>query len=168
MSGGFENIDVREMIKSDGKFVLEIRNDDSTRLLLHNSDKYTLEQFNTWFEYESPYWFIATYENYNTEKNKLYQLPFGYFRTSNVDFKNKSIRVGMDIHPKFRGMGLARPSYRKFFDLLKSRKFETLDLEVLKKNKLAHSLYLKLGFVETGRVMRGSDLESIIMERKIL
>ena len=36
-------IDIREMEETDGDFVLKIRNDDSTRMKLHNSEKFTLE-----------------------------------------------------------------------------------------------------------------------------
>ena len=151
-----EKIELREMAKSDAEFVLEIRNDDSTRFFLHNSDPFTLKQFNMWFEYESPYWFIVSRGG----------VPFGYMRTDYVDKISKKIQVGMDIHPKFRGQGLARPSFLKLFDFLKSNGFQKVWLEVLEKNKLAHSIYLKLGFVEIDRIIIG-ELDSVVMEREL-
>ena len=151
-----EDIEIREIKKSDGKFILEIRNDDSTRFVLHNSDQYTLDQFNSWYENDSPYWLIASYR----------KLDFGYFRTCRTDSKDK-IRIGMDIHPNFRGQGLARPSYLKLFDFLKNNNYKEVDLEVLEKNKIAHSLYLKLGFIETKKYVLENGLVSIVMRRDL-
>ena len=74
--------------------------------------------------------------------------------------------MGMDIHPEWRGIGLARPSYKRLFDRLKGEGFKMVWLEVLKSNDLAHSLYKKIGFVETERREYGKD-ESIRMEKWI-
>jgi len=144
------------MMKLDGEFVLEIRNDDSTRSKLHNSSKFTLEQFNSFYEAKKPYWLIASCNGED----------FGYFRTDHVDKENKSIQVGMDIHPDKRGKGLARPSYDKLFSYLKNEGFKMVWLEVLKSNALAYSLYKKIGFSETEKCKYGED-ESIRMERSI-
>ena len=73
----------------------------------------------------------------------------------------------MDIHPKYRGRGLARPSYERLFDLLSAEGFKMVWLEVLKSNDLAHNLYKKIGFVETERREHGED-ESIRMEKWII
>ena len=149
-------INVREMVESDGEFVLEIRNDDSTRSRLHNPSKFTLDQFSRFYKSKSPWWLIASCNGED----------FGYFRTDYVDRKNKSIQVGMDIHPNHRGKGLAKASYKKLFNHLKVEGFEIVWLEVLKSNTLAHSVYKKLGFTETNRTEYGKD-ESIRMEKSI-
>ena len=73
----------------------------------------------------------------------------------------------MDIHPNFRGQGLARPSYLKLFDFLKNNNYKEVDLEVLEKNKIAHSLYLKLGFIETKKYVLENGLVSIVMRRDL-
>ena len=150
-------IDIREMEETDGDFVLKIRNDDSTRMKLHNSEKFTLEQFSDFYKTKKPYWFIASCK----------EGDFGYFRTDYVDRDNQSIQVGMDIHPKYRGRGLARPSYERLFDQLRAEGFKMVWLEVLKSNDLAHNLYKKIGFVETERREHGED-ESIRMEKWII
>ena len=149
-------INVREMVEADGEFVLEIRNDDSTRSRLHNPSKFTLDQFSCFYKSKSPWWLIVSCDGED----------FGYFRTDYVDRKNKSIQVGMDIHPNHRGKGLAKPSYKKLFDHLKAEGFEIVWLEVLKSNTLAHDIYKKLDFTETNRVKYGED-ESIRMERLV-
>ena len=150
------SINIRKMKKSDGDFVLEIRNDDSTRYRLHNSDKFSIDQFNSFYDDKKPWWFITS----------LNGEDFGYFRTDYVDVEKKSIQVGMDIHPEFRGKGLAKLSYKELFSCLKDKGFQKVWLAVLKSNTLAHSIYEKMGFVEVGKKEYGDD-ESIQMEKFI-
>ena len=146
------------MVQSDGEFVLEIRNDDRTRLSLHNSEKFSIDAFNDWYYYEKPYWFIASYKNER----------FGYFRTNYAEpDTSRSIQIGMDIHPNFRGRGLATLSFLKFFELLSGKGYRTVWLEVLEDNVIAYSLYLKLRFKETNRTKRYDQKISITMTREL-
>ena len=151
-----KDITFRKMDQLDGEFVLEIRNDDSTRLFLNNSEKFSLQGFTIWYNIEHPYWLIA----YHKDK------PFGYVRTNYKDKEKGTIQIGMDIHPNHRGKKLSKPTYIKLFSFLKSEGYEKVWLEVLDYNTVAHGIYLSLGFKEIDRLKFGNR-NSIVMERDI-
>ena len=73
----------------------------------------------------------------------------------------------MDIHPSFRGQGLAKSAYGMFFDLLRSNGFKNIWLEVLSHNSIAEGLYKDLGFVATNRTAYKGNIDSIRMELEI-
>ena len=150
-------IAISPMDISDADFVLEIRNHDATRLYIHDQRSFTKDEFVQWFQNNKPEWYIVRKDS----------TPFGYFRTSNQDEKSYSIWIGMDIHPNFRGKGLAKPAYAKFFSFLKSEGYENFSLEVLSHNFVAINLYRDLGFVETDRKPHQQKIDSIKMELRI-
>lgn len=126
----------------------EVRNHPDTAGYLHDSRVYSLEETKDWFEREKPlYWWVEY-----TRK------PIGYIRTSNVNYEDGSITVGLDIDPKFRGSGLAFKVYEELFDFLRSRLFTRVNLEVLQSNERALHIYRKLGFVETGSTPHNGDV----------
>jgi len=79
--------------------------------------------------------------------------PFiGIVRTDEIDYINRSIRVGGDIEPALRGQGYGT----KMFELLKKYCFDYLNMNrmwllALETNDKAMRLYQKMGFVEEGR-----------------
>lgn len=76
----------------------------------------------------------------------------GIFRVDNIDHKNKSVMVGLDIDEKFRGKGLARPIYRLFLDYYFNQLgMNRVYLKVLETNSRAIHIYKELGFKEEGR-----------------
>jgi len=127
---------IKAMQEKDIPFFLEVRNE--CRNYLDNDKKYTLSECSKWFWNKKLNVFII---EYNGDK-------IGYFRTSDVDLKNKSIWVGADLHKDFRGRGLSKKMYRQFFDDLYEEGFDTFILNVLEINNRAVSLYKKLGFKE--------------------
>jgi len=127
---------IRIMDEKDISFFLEVRNE--CRKHLDNDRKYTLTECTEWFWNKKLDVLII---EYNGDK-------IGYFRTSDVDLKNKSIWVGADLHKDFRGRGLSKKMYRQFFDDLYEEGFDTFILNVLEINNRAVSLYKKLGFKE--------------------
>ena len=94
---------------------------------MHDQNKYSLDESLKWFEEEQPKFFILEFAG-----DKI-----GYFRTSIEDV---NFFVGLDIHKKWRGKGLATTAYKIFLDKIK-------------KNLVALNLYRKLGFVEVRREM---------------
>ena len=146
------NIVIRDMEEPDAEFVLEIRNDLSTRDMLHNPIEFTVEQFSQWYNEERPWWFITSYEGED----------FGYIRTNFLNRDDFSVQVGMDIHPNFRGKGLAKPSFKKLFSYLKGHGIDKVWLEVLEKNVLAFKIYKSLGFnTYTTRTVGSTCPESV-------
>lgn len=130
---------------------------------LHNDRRFSLSETKKWFKKSTNKYFIVEYDS---EKA-------GYIRTSEWDFTNKSVYVGVDIDPKFRKRGIASDALGLFIDnILKSKKINKVSLEVLDFNKPAISLYKKLGFKEEGRIenyvnRNGKPRDSIIMCKKL-
>ena len=142
-------------------FFLEVRNE--CRSFLHDDRAFTLEECERWFRTGRPeYWLIL-----------LEGEPIGYFRISNRDPAERSIYLGADIHPRYRGRGLAKAAYEQFLPLLKRREdIGVVRLEVLSHNVTAQGLYARLGFVEIGRKIafdrrNGQPVDSIVMERQL-
>jgi RimJ/RimL family protein N-acetyltransferase len=147
----------RELRRGDLPFLLAVRN--VSRAMLHDDSEFALEEAQAWFDKTKPPFFIATSDG----------IPVGYFRTSNWDEKNHHCYIGLDLHPDFRGKGLAQAAYRVFLDyLFHVRGLNKVVVEVLDINVPAQKLYARAGFsidgVKRQEVYRnGSYLDSIVM-----
>jgi RimJ/RimL family protein N-acetyltransferase len=118
----------------DLPFLLEIRNDESTRKFLGNNSIIYLSDSIHWFNETHPQWFIIEFDNKSV----------GYIRTS--DDVYPSICIGCDIHPDFRNKGYAKLAYQNVFDFYKRKNYNMFWLEVFEDNIIARRLYEKLGF----------------------
>jgi hypothetical protein len=78
-------------------FLLEVRNDYSTRINLENDSIFSLDECRNWFKKLMNPWYLIT-----AGENKV-----GYFRTNGTD-------IGCDIHPAHRRKGYARSSYLEY------------------------------------------------------
>ena len=116
------------LLESDLPFLIEVRNDESTRSQLGNDSLFTLEECKDWFIKEQPEWLLII--NHNLTR-------IGYIR---IDGDT----IGIDIHPNFRRKGYARLAYQKYLE-----DTDYADLWVFEDNH-AKKLYEELGFVETG------------------
>ena len=128
------------------KWLLEIRNHESTRSQLGNDSIFTLKECEKWFEtLESP-WYVVVNENLQW---------VGYVRTDKDT-------VGCDIHPDHRRKGYAKKTYQKY---LKDKEYA--ELWVFEDN-YAKKLYEKLGFKETNKVelIRGRNYLKMIYENR--
>lgn len=82
-----------------------------------------------------------------------HDIPFlGIVRMDEIDWLNRSIRVGGDILPEYQGKNHGT----QMFELLKEYCFSYLNMHrmwlfVLEDHKVARHLYRKAGFVEEGR-----------------
>ena len=148
-------LEIRALRREDLPFLLDVRNE--CRNLLHDNRAFTLAESQTWFAETRP----------DVRIILLNGAPIGYFRLSNHDSRTRSIYVGADLHPAFRGRGLGRAVYRRFLPVFAAEFGVTeLKLEVLSHNARARHLYETLGFRETGRhqgvaVRDGTRVDSI-------
>ena len=120
-------VKLRPLTINDLSFLLETRNDDSTRFYLEDDSVFNLEECKEWFKTLTSPWFIIEINN----------IRVGYLRT-------KDNEVGCDIHPNFRKKGYARMAYNEY---LKDKDYAAL--KVFEDN-FAKSLYLSLGFKKSG------------------
>lgn len=114
---------LKKLSEGDLPFLLEVRNDDSTRYNLENDSIFNLEQCKSWFETTNPNWYII----------KIDEESVGYFRV-------KGEEVGCDIHPKHRRKGYARMAYKLYLESV-----NMATLWVFEDN-FAKNLYEELGF----------------------
>jgi RimJ/RimL family protein N-acetyltransferase len=136
---------LRKLEESDLPFLLEVRNDESTRQFLKNNVIFTLEQSKNWFRDVNPIWYIIEIEN----------KKIGYIRTYEFE-------IGVDIHPMYRRMGYAREAYKLY---LKDKQYASLWVF---SDNFAKKLYLELGFKETGNKtkIRNRDYIEMIYENR--
>jgi len=140
-------IQLRPLIKSDLSFLLEVRNDSSTRNNLENDSIFTLAQCEQWFLSTNPKWYIIVNEHLES---------VGYLRTDGDE-------VGCDIHPLHRQNGYARAAYNEY---LKDKTFASLWVF---EDNFAKKLYESLGFIETKltKKIRNRDYIHMIWKRII-
>lgn len=122
-------ITLKPLTKTDLLFLLEVRNDDSTRSMLENNKVFTIEQCLVWFNKSHPKWYIIETNNQ----------PVGYIRTNGDE-------VGCDIHPNHRRKGYAKMAYELY---LKDKEYATLWVF---EDNFAKKLYTKLNFKDTKEV----------------
>lgn len=125
------------------KFLLEVRNHESTRKYLENDSIFTIEQCKQWFSTLDSPWYIIIVDN----------TPVGYIRTNGNE-------IGCDIHPNHRRKGYAKSAYQKIMENM-----DYATLWVFEDN-FAKKLYESLGFKETGNIKSIRNKQYIHMEYK--
>ena len=125
-----------ELNENHLEFLLEVRNDESTREFLENNSIFNLDQCKEWFRNLSYPWYIIIV---NGE-------PVGYIRTNGSD-------IGCDIHPNHRKKGYAKMAYLKIMENMEIATLWVFD------DNFAKDLYLKIGFLPTGesKMIRGRE-----------
>ena len=138
-------ITLKPLKKDNLRFLLLVRNEESTRTQLKNDVSFTLDECEDWFEKMKPNWLMI----YNKNNEEV-----GYLRIDGD-------LIGCDIHPDFRRKGYARKAYTEY---LKDTDYAELD--VFEDNH-AKKLYEELGFVETGehQTLRGRKYLRMIYEK---
>lgn len=119
-------LELSPLTKTDLPFLLEVRNDESTRSMLENNKIFTMDECLSWFKNHKPKWFIIKVNNF----------PVGYIRTNGNE-------VGCDIHPNHRKKGYAKMAYEIY---LKNKEYASLWVF---EDNFAKGLYEKLGFTLT-------------------
>ena len=139
---------LRKLTVDDLNFLLEVRNDESTKKFLENDSEFTYDECKSWFESNNPLWFIIEVDGESV----------GYIRTNGDE-------VGCDIHPNFRKKGYARQAYNLY---LEDKKYATLWVF---ENNFAKKLYESLGFIEVvGEVktIRDNNYINMVYNKPIL
>jgi ribosomal protein S18 acetylase RimI-like enzyme len=121
-------VTLRALTKEDLSFLLEVRNDESTRYYLENNSTFTLEQCENWFDNLKSPWYIITNQHLKA---------VGYLRTNGDE-------VGCDIHPLHRRQGYAKATYQEY---LKNKTYASLWVF---NDNFAKKLYEDLGFIANG------------------
>lgn len=125
---------------------------NASREWLHDTSAHTLPEAAEWFR-RAPTQFLVIL---------LDGLPVGYCRvTDGADVGEKF--VGMDIHPDYRGRGLARPTYAALLDRLRAMSVWRFRLRVLKKNERARHIYDSIGFVPVSE--DESEVEMLLVDQ---
>lgn len=138
------NLKLNPMTTEDLNFLLEIRNDFSTRNNLENASIFTIEECQRWFRNLEETWLIISDEN----------LKVGYLRINKDE-------IGCDIHPRHRRNGYARSAYLKY---LEDKKYATLWVF---EDNFAKVLYDNLGFRSTGdsKIIRDRKYVKMVYEK---
>ena len=138
-------MNLRQLTRLDLPFLLEVRNNETTRVNLENDSEFTMKECLSWFLKTRPIWYIIEIDNNSV----------GYIRTNGDE-------VGIDIHPDFRRKGYAREAYKLY---LKDKEYASLWVFV---DNFAKILYTELGFVENGNVktIRGRDYIQMVYENR--
>ncbi len=118
------SLNLRPLKVDDLLFLLEVRNDESTRNNLENNSMFKYNECRAWFESTNPKWYIIEINRHSV----------GYIRTDGDE-------VGCDIHPIYRRKGYARMAYEVY---LKDKDYASLWVF---EDNFAKNLYEKLGFV---------------------
>ena len=147
---GYDKIAMRPIEADDLEDMRRLRNDQSTWQFLSDATLISNEMQSRWFDNNSRslddrYYAIIL----PNEDNRF----IGIIRTDEIDYKNRSIRVGLDIVPEERSKGYGTLGFqmmlRYFFDY---HSFHRLWLCVLENNEIAKRLYKNAGFTEEGRL----------------
>ena len=133
-------IKLRKLTLDDLSFLLEVRNDDSTRVNLENDNIFDIENCTEWFLSTEPKWYIILNNNERV----------GYIRSDGDE-------VGCDIHPKHRRNGYAKKAYLEY---LKDKKYASLWVF---EDNFAIDLYRKIGFIENGETKTIRDRHYVQM-----
>jgi RimJ/RimL family protein N-acetyltransferase len=102
---------------------------------------------------EQEFWFAKLEKSKSSQRILVRQngTPIGLIRVDSIDYANKSVCVGLDIHKDFRGQGFARQIYEHVFEhWFKEKDFHRVWLLVAGYNKRAIHLYHSLGFIDEG------------------
>lgn len=161
----FKDIAFRTLEKKDLEEIRVEHNSESTLLNLGDPSLVTELQQISWWENISRNKNNTVFGIVLLKTKKL----IGVWRLQNLDNVNRSAEVGVDIFEKYRGKGFGEKAYKMIFKyLFENYNIHTIYLRVVAFNTNAISLYKKVGFVETGKIVesifrKGKYWDNIIM-----
>jgi len=159
----YEGIIMRPIEERDLENMVRLRGDPKVWMHLGDITMVNLRSQHEWFQKLSAdpsrrYYILASGED----------VFLGIVRMDELDWVNRSIRVGGDIVPEHQGKGYGH----RMFKLLSKYCFDFLNLErlwllVMESNIVAQKLYEKAGFTEEGRqrkaIFRDGKYQDYIM-----
>lgn len=145
----YNDISFRVIEKADLDILRSLHNDPTTYMNILSIDFIDEEdQLNWW-------------KNLHTRKNDRRfvlcfsdspEKVFGRLRIQNINEQHRNCEIGIDIHPDYRNLGLAKKSYAMTLRFLfHEMNMNMVYLRVAEFNQTATDLYKKCGFKETGR-----------------
>jgi len=150
----YDNLAFRPIEERDIEHVRQIRNDQTTWQYLTDAEMINQVNQKNWYEKMSKdssmqyYAIIETVSNFPIQTDGL----IGFVRIDCIDVKNRSMRVGFDIHPKKRRKGYGTKTMLAIQEYcFNSLGAHRLWLCVLEDNKVAKTLYDNTGFKEEGK-----------------
>ena len=161
----FDKIGFRVIEKKDLDEIRREHNSERTLLNLGDPSLVTELQQISWWENISRNKNNTVFGIVSLRTKKL----IGVWRLQNLDNVNRSVEVGVDIFEKYRGKGFGEKAYKMIFKyLFENYNIHTIYLRVGAFNTNAISLYKKVGFVETGKIVesifrKGKYWDNIIM-----
>jgi RimJ/RimL family protein N-acetyltransferase len=146
----FEDIAFRPMERPDIEAVRLAHNDPTTLLMMGDPSLVSSEQQADWFASMAKRGPNVTFIVFKRDGGE----SIGVWRLQNVDAINRVCEVGADIFPAFRRQGYGAKTYRMLLDyLFEHYNIHTVYLRTAEFNAEARSLYAKVGFRETGRLV---------------
>jgi diamine N-acetyltransferase len=142
---------IKAIEEDDLDFLARLRNDPDTWPYLGTLNFTNLERQKEWLKRSS---LDSTQSNFILRrKGPIGGERIGFVRMDEIDFPNRSIRVGGDIYMEYRNQGYGK----KMYDLIFTYCFDFLGMNrvwllVLDYNKRAMELYRKVGMTEEGRL----------------
>ena len=156
----YAGIRIRSVEESDLEQMVSLRADPTVWMNLGNIEMISLRAQKNWFEHMVSNPRARYYILCSAEINFI-----GIVRTDEIDYINRSIRVGGDILPEYRGQDYGT----RMFQLLKKYCFDYLNMNrawllVLETNHVAIRLYKKVGFVEEVRQRQAIYRDGLYMD----
>ena len=146
--GHTDRLLIRIMERRDLEFARLLHNADDTLFCLSDIEQISEPQQERWFERLSVSAHSRRYTVTETATNDY----VGIFRVDELDWKNRSVRIGLDITSKKRGRHFSYDIYFYFLDYFFNQcGLHRVYLATLKMNKRAQGLYEKIGFTIEGQ-----------------
>lgn len=137
------NIEFIALDKEHLEWARQLHNDPEVLAMLTDPTVVSPEQQLAWFD--------KMKSSKSSQRLIVYldSAPIGIVRIDQIDYANRSVCVGLDIHKDFRGKGYAKLIYSRILtEWFSDRKFHRVWLMVAAYNNRARNLYKSLGFLE--------------------
>lgn len=157
----YDDIGIRPIERRDLEAIRNIRNDETTFHQLTDARLISPAQQQAWFDAlgadKSRAFFTVVKIGRDPSLPIISEMEIvGMIRTSEIDQTNRSICIGADVAPEWRGKGYGTKIYRAFLRyLFNDLALHRVWLLVLETNTIGRRLYEHVGFKVEG-VQRGA------------
>jgi UDP-4-amino-4,6-dideoxy-N-acetyl-beta-L-altrosamine N-acetyltransferase len=142
-----EDLSIRALEEKDLDFIKDLRNEPTTWYYLTSIEMLTsrgqLGWYNSLLQDSRRKYFVV--------EDQILQKNIGIVRCDEIDHLNRSIRIGADVSPVYRGKGYGTRTYQLVLDYcFNFLNMNRVWLEVLDFNEVGIKLYEMVGFVREG------------------
>lgn len=152
MSICYEDISIRPVQQDDLEKIRRLRNDETTFKNLTDARMISPAMQRAWFEAlgtarDRAYFAVLKIDRDFTHPVFTEGALIGIIRTTEIDTVNRSVCVGADVAPEWRGRGYGTKIYKAFLRyLFQDLGYHRVWLLVLETNAVARKLYENVGF----------------------